>query len=635
VGLSGVGIPFFVVIFISMRISHVSMILLVMLVSGISNYAIAQRDTTDSIYDSSAVRNDTTRTRQIINNFKNSRVSQRLVKSITRKQVTDPSATIKSEEFFMPFEGKIIRRIVIEQVGFDRSVVDTTRRIKSTITRIGNRLHNNSREWVICDNLFIRENKPVNPYKMADNERYLRDLDFIQDAKIYIVPLDHTEDSVDVIVRTRDVFSIGGSFNPSSPTKTKLRLYDVNLFGMGQRVQFTGLVENGRTPPFGFEVLYRKASIGGSFITATAGYTQLNTGSSYGLEEEKAYFIRLDRPLVSPYTRMAGGLEISRNWSGNFYNVVDTVFRDYKYLVNDFWVGYNINAKADLRDRNRHFIAFRAFDQHFTEEPFQNEGIRSPIYTNRRYLLAGFTFFKQNFYTARYIYGFGRTEDIPYGHTMSLYFGWARQLGYERPYMGLDVGQSFVSRKGQVYNFVFRAGAFNNSGLEDAALLLSGSLISRLISYKKLLLRQIINADITQVWNQKTNLPLDINNEFGIRGFVTDSLAGTKRFHVNSETLCFTPLTILGFRLAPFGFGEMAWIAADDEFLFKRDPYFGMGGGIRTRNENLVFGTIEMRFIYYPRTVNEMSSYTVRFTSNLRVKYSASFVKPPSFVQYN
>jgi hypothetical protein len=239
------------------------------------------RDTTTTSVDSA-------RSGKIIKNIKKSKVSQRLVKSITRKQATNPAATIKSEDFFMPYEGRIIRNITIQRLGFGKSVIDTTRNIKNTITRIGNRLHSDSKEWLIRDNLFIRENKAVNPYKMADNERYLRDLDFILDAKIYIVPLIHTQDSVDVVVVTRDVFSIGGSFNPSSPTKTRIKLYDVNLFGMGQRVQFTGLADNNRTPACGYEFLYRKNSIGGSFITATGGYTQLNTGSSYGREEEKA-----------------------------------------------------------------------------------------------------------------------------------------------------------------------------------------------------------------------------------------------------------------------------------------------------------------------------------------------------------
>ena len=610
---------------------------MLLLILGLSGYCEAQirSDSLKSREDTIKNRRDTTRTGKIIRKIRKTKVSKRLVRTITRKKPQDPNATIKSEDSFIPYEGKIIRKIIIRQIGFDKTVIDTARNMKSTLTRIGNKLHSKSRDWVIRDNLFIRENKPINPYKMADNERYLRDLDFILDARFFIVPFSHTEDSVDVIVMTRDVFSIGGSFNPRSATKTRFRIYDTNLFGYGQRVQFMGQVEEGRSPVFGYEWIYRKNSVGGSFITATGGYTQLNTGSSYGHEEEKAFYLKLDRPLVSPYTRFAGGYEISRNWSHNVYQTNDTVFWKYRYRVNDFWIGYNIGAKSNYRYRTRHFIAFRAFNQNFTEPPLQNQEAINPIYSNRTFVLGGVTLFKQNFYTARYIYGFGRTEDVPYGHSMSLNFGWSRQLGLHRPYIGLDVGKSIVSPNGQFYNLMFRAGVFNNDGAEDAAILFSGNLTSRLISYRRLLIRQILGGDITYVHNQRTSLPLDINNEFGLRGFSADSLWGTKRFHINGETHFFTPHELLGFRFAPFIYSEMAWIAPERESLFENDPFFGLGGGIRTRNENLVFGTIELRLMYYPRTYQDLSSFQVRLSSNLRVKYTASFVRPPSFIQYN
>jgi hypothetical protein len=156
-----------------------------------------------------------------------------------------------------------------------------------------------------------------------------------------------------------------------------------------------------------------------------------------------------------------------------------------------------------------------------------------------------------------------------------------------------------------------------------------------LIPVGDLLIRQSITADYTRVINQRTSLPLDINNDFGLRYFVADSLWGTKRFHLNSETLAFTPLSIAGFRFAPFVSGEMAMIAPSNKSIFAHKPYFGFGGGIRTRNENLVFGTIELRVVYFPRTVEDITSFVIRLSSNLRVKYTAGFVKPPGFVRYN
>jgi hypothetical protein len=585
--------------------------------------------------DTANVRPDTTKVQHIIQNIKNARVPKRLLKSITRKRRADPTQAVKSEDAFTAFEGKIIRHIEIRHIGFDKTVYDTTRNIKNTVSRIGNALHSNSKEWLIRDHLFIRENKALNPYKMADNERYLRDLDFILDAKFYVVPLRSSKDSVDMVVLTRDVFSIGGSFNPSGPTKTRLKLYDVNLGGWGQRLQFNGLIEEGRQPLFGYEALYRKNSIGGSFINATAGYTQLNTGSSYGAEQEKAYYLRLDRPLVSPYTTFAGGMEVSRNWSENFFNTKDSLFLHYRYIVNDCWIGYNIGANSSGRSRTRHFVALRAFDQRFIRQPFQASEKQNALYNNKTFVLGGITLFKQNFYTASYIYGFGRTEDVPYGHRISLYSGWIRQLGLERPYFGLEAEKSIVNRNNEFYTVGFRAGGYRNNGLEDGILLLYGSLMSRLVPFGQLLIRQSFTVDFARVYQQRTGLPLDINNEFGLRYFVADSLLGTKRFHVNSETLAFTPLSLLGFRMAPFAFGEMALLGDQNKNIFYDKPYFGLGGGIRTRNENLVFGTIELRFVYFPRTVENINSFVVRLSSNLRVKYSASFVRPPGFVNYN
>jgi hypothetical protein len=577
---------------------------------------------------------DSSKTQHIIDHIKEGKLSRRIVKSITRKNPGDPTAAVKSEEAFLPYEGKIIRKIVLRHMDFQRTVYDTTKSIKNTITRIGNKLHSTSKDWLIRDNLFVRENKPLNPYKLADNERYLRDLDFLLDAKFYVIPVRNTHDSVDLVVLTRDVFSLGGTINPADPSKMKFRLYDANLAGWGQRVQFNSIVETDRDPNFNYEFLYRKNSIAGTFINGTVGYTQLNTGSSYGEENEKAYYLRFDRPLVSPYTRYAGGIELSRNWSENFYRVSDSLFRDYGYVVNDVWLGYNIGANSNY-DRSRHFVAIRAFDQHFTRLPLHLDERERSIYRDQSFVLASATFFRQDFYTTRYIYGFGRTEDVPYGHNVSAIVGLTQQDGITRPYLGMSAETSFVSRVGEFYSLGLRAGGFTRNGLEDATMLVSGSMMSRLIPKGLFLLRQSFQVDYTRIFRQRTAVSLDINNEFGIQYFRADSLLGAERFHVQSQTLAFTPWELLGFRFAPFAFGEMAVLARDNESIFGEKPYFGFGGGLRTRNENLIFGTVELRVIYYPRTTEDISAFNVRLSSNLRVKYSGSFVRPPALIQYN
>ena len=166
------------------------------------------------------VESDTTD--NIIDKVKDTKLSKEVLKSVRRKQEPENFINIKSEAAFLPFEGKYIRQILINHVGFERSLTDSSRNVKNALVKIGNALHSNSKEWMIRDHVFFREKKPLNPYLLADNERYLRDLNFIVDARIYVMPLTSTDDSVDVLVVTRDVFSIGGSFSPRGVQRNKI-----------------------------------------------------------------------------------------------------------------------------------------------------------------------------------------------------------------------------------------------------------------------------------------------------------------------------------------------------------------------------------------------------------------------------
>ena len=575
-------------------------------------------------------------TKNIVDAVKDSKVSQELIRSVTRKSPVPEVLNTKSEDAFLPYDGKVIRNIVVNHVGFEKTITDTTANIQSSMARIGNALHVNSKEWVIRDHIFFKENKPLNAYKLADNERFLRDLDFILDARIFVMPLSSSDDSVDVLILTRDVFSIGGTISPRGTDGFRFRLYDVNVLGMGQRLQYNGYYDPDRVPDYTQEFYYRKSSVFGSLVNLTVGYTQLNTGSSYGDQEEQAYYFRLDKPLVSPYSRTAGGIEISKNWSRNFASEPDSIFRDYRYSVVDLWMGYNIGIKVSGEDRRRHFISARYFEQQFTVRPQRIYDQLNPLYNSRTNFLGAFTFFKQDFYTTQYVYGFGRTEDVPYGHNTSIIIGGQRLMGIHRPYFGVDFEKSFVHSRGNFYTFAIRTGAFPyKDQLQDATILLSGRLFSKLKYYKRVMVRRSLDLDFTYVFNQRTNTLLDINNSFGIEGFVADSLLGTKRLHGRYEMVFYTKWKLLGFKMAPILLTDLAFIAPQGKLIFYDYPYLGLGAGIRTRNENLVFGTIELKCLYYPRTVEDMSHFKVRLTSNLRIKYSGSFVKPPSFIVYN
>lgn len=569
-------------------------------------------------------------------------LTQKVSKRVMKLVKQNPGDTIvdqKSESGFRQYKGKTIRNITINHIGFERNINDTTRyRVVNTVTRVANSLHTDTKERVIRNNLFFKANRPLDPYKLADNERYLRDLPFILDARIAVKPVRGNRDLVDVIVYTRDVFSIGGSLSAKSKTSVQYRIYDANLSGWGQRTEYRSVVDIDRDPMFGHQFLYSKNSIKGTFINGTISYTQLNTGVSRGLENESALYFKLDRPLVSPYTRWAGGMELSRNWSVNVFSTTDTVFRSYGYFEKDFWIGYNIGIKNRVENRNRYFIGLRAYGQSFYERPAQSQEQLNIIYNNEQYVLGEFTFYNQNFYRTKYVYGFGRTEDVPYGTRMSLVIGQTKQINRVRPYVGAEIERSIFQKSGDFMEYSLRVGGYMyEDELQDVAVMASTNLFSRLMILKRLKIRQSLGASYTSILKRNFEPLLRIDNDYGIERFRSDSVMGTQRLGLTFETVVYIRPMLLGFHFAPFVFADMAMVAPQDAVLIRQKPYFGIGGGVRTRNENLIFGTIELRMYYFPRVPpqEDLSKFRITLSSNLRIKYSSSFVEAPALIKYN
>jgi hypothetical protein len=92
---------------------------------------------------------------------------------------------------------------------------------------------------------------------------------------------------------------------------------------------------------------------------------------------------------------------------------------------------------------------------------------------------------------------------------------------------------------------------------------------------------------------------------------------------------------ILGFRLAPFVFTDLTLLKPVGANFNKSDFYSAVGGGIRTRNENLVFGTVELKAYFFPRTNADMNVWKIDLNTNIRFKYNSSFIKRPDFVNAN
>ncbi|MCW3106519.1 MAG: hypothetical protein JWQ09_1025 [Segetibacter sp.] len=569
-------------------------------------------------------------------------IFKRVKSSVT---VSPPDSVIKATVLntksvipFIEYQGKVIRSVTTKELGFERIFTDTSKPINYYGTRILNALHTDTYDWVIRDNLFIKKGSRLNPYLLSDNERYLRSLEFIQDARVVVKPIKGTTDSVDIVVITKDLFSITGSMDFGGVDRQRITATESNLAGAGQKVQITALHDVNRQPKFGYDFLYSKNSLLHSFVNGTVGYSRINSERT-GMDNVQSFYLQLSRPLVSPYSHFAGGLDLRFNQSHNLYGKPDSLFYNYKNASLDVWAGYNVGVKKLLKNnksRKSAFIAIRYIKNNFAQTPFQVGENFNNLYNNTSAVLGELTFFKQEFYKTNYIYGFGTTEDVPYGYNIAVTGGWYKQLNLARPYFGINANRYIATDKGKFMQIFVRSGLFVDKGkFEDASILVGGSLYSRLYLFSHFKMRQYLKYSYTRLYNRVIYDPLRIDNSLGLRYFSADSLKGSQRMSIYAETFFFAKYKMFGFQLAPFLFGDVSLLTGQNNHFSQSDIYTGIGAGLRARNVNLVFATAELRAMYFPRKAQDMSSFKISFNADIRFRYNTNYVRAPDIIQLN
>ncbi len=555
---------------------------------------------------------------------------------------------------FLPFTGKTIRHIYIKNVGFEGDIKDTSKVNKGFGVAIGNALHKNTITKVIINNLFFKEGEAVNPYLLSDNERYLRDLEYIQDAVIMVQKTDEPG-TVDLLVLVKDGFSIVPGLGIGGTKKYKLELKEQNLAGTGSMIAASSLYDGARNPHFGFGGDFLQRNLGGSFINWGLGFKNYNSAfnRTNNRENETIYYMRFEKPLVSQYLRWFGSIDFSYNKTSNNYDS-DSIYKsDYRYgFYNiDGWVGYNIGAGRlkykNINSKLRKLVALRVFHQHFTDVPEKLTYDFDNVYNNSMGALASFSLFKQNFYRTSFIYGFGRNEDVPQGFSASVIGGYVKRsninLSKTRPYYGAEFTAGKYGKKGFYSFYTARIGGYQrDSKWEDASLLLNADFFTRLHTINSRWYRRyFFSGSFAKQFSPLLDQSLQLISPYGLSYFNVpkDSANlrpyGDMRITAKSEMVFYNTKKFFGFGFAPFGFVDLCLLKPNQQSFGKSDLYSGLGGGFRLRNENLLFGTIEARFSYFPRVIPGMNAVKVKFSTNLRYKYNSSLVRRPDFVGAN
>jgi hypothetical protein len=327
----------------------------------------------------------------------------------------------RSEMEFSEYRGKTIRNIDFSTASLFAPGIDVPYYSPATrLEQVGLLLHVNTNERIIRNNILFKTGDRLNPYIMADNERILRQLSYIEDARIYILEDVIDPDIVDVVVVTKDRWSRGVDMDMSEIDEGRFEVYDKNIFGLGQEVQANLLFDGKKEQVFGYQAKLIMNNIGGSFI---------RTGIDYlNHMDHKMINIRSVRNFLTPSMKYAGGFEFKSTGLTDDFVYADTSFLNQRlsYNVYDYWFGRSFLFPVrndNLYSRKNLYITSRFNRDVFFERPETDANSRYEFH-NKNLFMLGLTYTRLGYLKSRYIYGFGPTEDIPIGSKIETTMGY-------------------------------------------------------------------------------------------------------------------------------------------------------------------------------------------------------------------
>jgi hypothetical protein len=528
----------------------------------------------------------------------------------------------RSDKIFSEFSGMKIRKITIQRLDVFGADVDNPGKYTSKSTeRLLNATHMNTSERIIQKNLLFSEGDTVSPLTLSDNERILRQLPFIDDARIIVIPVAPGE--AEIIVITKDVYSLGGDFTYRGISKGSVWLFDKNIFGRGHELKIEIPYSGSNPDSPGIGVGYNVNNISRSFINLNLNY--------YNALGKRTYGFTFQRDLISSETKYGGGITIRQMYTTEDLDTLP-VPEPLHYNYQDYWL-----LRSFMVDRStvsRIITGIRFINDNIFKRPFIDPESYYAL-QKKSLLLGSVAFSRQKYFKTNLLYSYGRTEDIPYGSLIRLTGGLEKNEFKNRFYVAPEAsfGTSFANL-GYI-SFYGGFGIFIGEGKpEQGVLSLKTLYYSNLLNLGKQKIRNFLTIDYSRGYNRYTDEYLNIPGVNGFTGFRNDSIRGGQRIRLGLESVIFNPVNFYGFRFAFFGFANFAFLAGTNQIISNGSTVTGFGLGIRIRNDNLVFKTFQVRIGYYPAPP-EYSDFKYLIFSGEQLLRPRNFDPgPPALIPY-
>ena len=531
------------------------------------------------------------------------------------------SITISSIDNFTDYKGKKIRNIDIQRLNvFGTDINNPSFQDSNRLDKLLNRTHFKTNEKIIRKYLLFSSGDEISPLILSDNERIIRQLPFIDDARIIIVPV--SDEEADIIIVVKDVYSLGIDYTFNSIDKGVFKVFEKNLLGIGHALEFTIPYDGNYKDSPGFGASYKINNIGRTL-------TNFNLNYFNGLGR-KTYGVSLARNFLTSSTKYAGGASLNETFTTIDLDIIP-VPEPLEYTFQDYWLARSFLVNEE--SVTRVIVGARYTNNNILNRPEINSN--SYHFLQKYKLFLGSAAISlQKFYKTSLIYNYGRTEDIPYGALLRFTTGREFNEFKVRTYLGVDIsaGKSFPAL-GYLY---FNAGysTFLKRNLTEQGLLtFRVDHFSNLYKIGKFQIRNFLYFNYTRGFSRYTDEYLLVDSSNGIPGFSNDSIRGDQRIMLNLESVVFSPLNVYGFRFAFFGFADM--VLMNRNFIQYGNIFLsGLGVGIRIRNDNLILNTFQIRLGYFPNPPLYSNLRYVTISGEQLLKPTNFDSGPPEVFQY-
>ena len=535
---------------------------------------------------------------------------------------SDTTDFVRSVDNFLPFKGKTIGKIYLKKVDvYAGSVNDTLMVAEAGFSKTLNNIHVKTRDRVIIQNLVFKQGDELDPYTLSDNERILRSLSFIEDAKILVIPHTDSSNVVDIIVITKDVFSLGITGRLSDINKFKVKIFDRNLFGSGTELNYTFRYKD-ENPPTGHDVNYIIHNIRGTFISCLINYVD-----NFGTELLRAYF---RKQFLTPQTRYAGAVDIGKS-SDNRVETNKDIKIPYTQKYQDVWIGRSFLI-AGKHSRKNIIVSGRFNNIKYTERPNVSAD-SNYFFHNYQLLLGSISYRKTNYFKSSMILSFGVTEDVPVGYVFKLTSGLKKDEFVDKPYIGAEISAADICKNAGYFAIKLGAGSFYKKNKFVESLISAGGLYySKLIKMRRYRVRYLTKLNYIIGKRLFSDEPVNFSGTF--EGFSKNDPIGTQKLTLTLGATTFTPWYFYGFRCSLFSVADFGCITFKENLFTDKAFYGSIAIGCNIRNESLVFKTIQLSLHYFLRAPEDRNLWYLDFSTRDPELFKTVDITKPDVIKF-